>query len=151
MNSVAYLTNEAGLAGCDDPYATLSRLIGNLSGFVYRRRDDPHWTMEFVSEGCRDLTGYDPHRFIDPASIAFGDLVARADWSRANERVRLAILHRRRATVRYRLRTAYGAWVQVEDRFTPVVDADGRVLAIEGVIDRARGNPLPCDPPDREP
>jgi hypothetical protein len=28
--------------------------------------------------------------------------------------------------------------VQLEDRFTPVVTAAGKVLAIEGVIDRAR-------------
>ena len=130
-------------------HATLARLIGNLSGFLYRRRPDAHWTMEFVSAGCRDITGYDPHRFIANASIAFGDLIARADWKRVNERVRLAALHRQRATAEYLIRTAHGAWVQVEDRFTPIVNAAGEVLAIEGLIDRARcshsttGTPLP--------
>src|SRR5688572_4766067 len=130
-------------------HATLARLIGNLSGFLYRRRPDAHWTMEFVSAGCRDITGYDPHRFIANASIAFGDLIARADWKRVNERVRLAALHRQRATAEYLIRTAHGAWVQVEDRFTPIVNAAGEVLAIEGLIDSSRcshsttGTPLP--------
>ncbi|HEX2861008.1 MAG TPA: PAS domain-containing protein [Lacunisphaera sp.] len=121
-------------AGCP---GTLSRLLGNLSGFAYRRRHDARWTMEFISDGCRDVTGYDPHRFIANASIAFGDLVANNDRERVNERVRLAVLHRHRATVEYLLHTAHGAWLRVEDRLTPVFDAAGRLLAIEGIIDRA--------------
>ncbi len=121
--------------------ATLTRLIGNLNGFMYRRRHDARWTMEFVSGGCRDITGYDPHRFIANASIAFVDLIARSDWKRVNERVRVAALHRRRVTIEYLIRTASGAWVQVEDRLTPIVNSAGKILAIEGVIDRARGDP----------
>src|SRR5688572_31812753 len=37
-------------------------IFGNLGGFLYRRRLDSNWTMDFVSDGCRDITGYDPHR-----------------------------------------------------------------------------------------
>lgn len=121
-----------------DCQATLSRLIANVSGFVYRRRPDARWTMEYVSSGFRDVTGYDPHRLIGNASIAFGDLISRADWKRVNERVWLAALQRQRATVDYLIRTAHGAWEQVEDRFTPIVNAAGKVLAIEGIIDRSR-------------
>lgn len=123
---------------CVDCHATLGRLIGNLSGFLYRRRHDPLWTMDFVSAGCRDITGYDPHRFLGNASLAFGDLIARSDWRRVNERVRLAVQQGQRATVEYLIRTAHGAWLQVEDRLTPVFNAAGKVLAIEGIIDRAR-------------
>jgi PAS domain-containing protein len=122
-----------------DSEVTLTRLVGNLSGFFYRRRLDPRWTMEFVSAGTRDITGYEPHRFIANASIAFSGLIARSDWARVNERVRLAVRRRQRATVEYLIRTAHGAWLRVEDRFTPVVNDDGEVLAIEGIIDRARG------------
>lgn len=79
---------------CVDHRATLGRLIGNLSGFFYRRRPDSGWSMDFVSGRCRDITGYDPHRFIGNASIAFGDLIARTDWKRVNEHVEFAIRHR---------------------------------------------------------
>ncbi len=138
-----------------DCHAAVLRLIGNISGFVYRRRFDPSWTMEFVSSGCRDVTGYDPHRFIANASIAYGDLIARSDWKRVNERIRLAVRHRQRASVQYLIRTAHGLETLVEDRLTPVVNAAGHVLAIEGIIDRARGNPIriagplsPAEEPD---
>lgn len=126
------------LVNCVDCDAALTRLIGNLRGFVYRRRPDARWTMDFVSAGCRDVTGYDPHRFIANASLAFGDLIAPADRPRVDERVRFAARHRQRATVEYRIRTAHGAWALVEDRFAPVVNAAGEVLAIEGIIDRVR-------------
>ncbi len=123
---------------CIDCRDAFARLLGNLSGFAYRRRHDSRWTMEFVGEGCRDVLGYDPHRFIGNASIAFGELVARADWRRVNERVRLAAWHRQRATVEYHVRSAHGALVLIEDRFTPVINAAGELLAIEGIIDRPR-------------
>ncbi len=123
---------------CVDCRATLERLLGNISGFVYRRRLDARWTMEFVSDGCRDITGYDPHRFIANQSLAFADLIAPPDLSRVNAQVRAAAQHGRRVTLDYLIRAAHGAWVQVEDRLTLVVNAAGKVFAIEGVIDRAR-------------
>jgi hypothetical protein len=106
-----------------DCQAMLSRLIGNLSGFAYRRRHD---------------AGYEVHRFIANASLAYGDLIVPADRPRVEERVRLAVRLRQRATVEYRIRTAHGAWALVEDRFSPVVNAAGEVIAIEGIIDRVR-------------
>lgn len=135
---------DPSFVNCVDCDATLSRLIGNLCGFVYRRRPDARWTMDFVSAGCRDVTGYDPHRFLADGSIAFGDLIAPADRLRVDEHVRFAARHRQRATVEYRIRTAHGAWALVEDRFAPVVNAAGEVLAIEGIIDRVgRHHPAP--------
>jgi PAS domain-containing protein len=138
--------SNAPFGKCVDCQATLARLIGNLSGFLYRRRPDVTWTMEFVSAGCRDLIGYDPHRFIGNASIAFGDLVSRSDSKRVNERVRLAVLHRQRATIEYLIQTAHGTLLRVEDRFTPIINSAGKVLAIEGIIDRARSDHAPAWP-----
>lgn len=122
---------------CPDCRSTVDRLIGNASGFVYRRRHDARWTMDFVSEGFRDVTGYDPHRFLANESLAFADLIAATDRERVDEQVRMAVERRLRIVLQYFVRTAHGAWVLVEDRFAPVVNAAGSALAIEGVIDHA--------------
>lgn len=115
---------------CVDCYATLGRLIGNLGGFLYRRQHDRRWTMDLVSTESRGIIGYDPHRFLANGSIAFAGLIARSYWERGNERVCLAVLHRGRATIEYLIRTAHGALVEVEDRFTPVVSSAGKLLPI---------------------
>jgi len=35
-------------------------------------------------------------------------------------------------------------WVQVEDRFTPLMNSTGHVLAIEGIVDRVRCPSVPA-------
>jgi PAS domain-containing protein len=119
-----------------DCHATLQRLVGNLNGFAYRRRLDRDWTMEFVSRGCRDITGYDPHRLVNNTNIVYSDLIARSDLKRITDCVHTAARRRQRATIEYSIRTASGIWLRVEDRFTPVANAAGEIDALEGIIDR---------------
>ena len=64
-----------------DTRRMLHRLIVNLSGFVYRRRADARWTMEFLSAKARDITGYDPHRYLGNQSLVFLDLIHPDDRS----------------------------------------------------------------------
>lgn len=122
---------------CVDCQAVFERLIGNLRGFVYRRRHDARWTMEFISEASRDITGYDPHRFIHNESLAFADLIAPGDRLRVNRLVEHAVRSRRRLALEYHIRSAHGLLLRVEDRLAPVFNSAGRLLGIEGVIDRA--------------
>ena len=50
-------------------------LLGNLPGMVYRCHNDRDWTMIFVSEGCVELTGYQPDDLIDSHTIAYGQCI----------------------------------------------------------------------------
>src|SRR5580698_333799 len=43
---------------------SISTLFSNLPGMAYRCLNDGAWTMEFVSGGSRELTGYDPEALI---------------------------------------------------------------------------------------
>lgn len=51
-------------------------LLSHLPGLAYRCRYDPDWTMEFVSEGCKALTGYDADSLLGNRDISFNSLIA---------------------------------------------------------------------------
>ena len=50
----------------------LDTLVDNLPGMVYRARFDGTWHTRFVSDGCRDLTGYKPDDFIEHKGLHHG-------------------------------------------------------------------------------
>jgi CheY-like chemotaxis protein len=53
----------------------LSTLMNNLPGMAYRCRNDPNWTMEFVSEGCQALTGYPARDLLYNKRMAYAKLI----------------------------------------------------------------------------
>src|SRR3990172_3918905 len=55
--------------GVDPSLHFLSALMRNLPGMAYRCRNDREWTMEFVSDGCFDLTGYRPAELLESGTV----------------------------------------------------------------------------------
>ena len=53
----------------------LSTLISNLPGIVYRYLNDERRTIEFISDGCVELTGYEPSDFVGEGVSSYLDLV----------------------------------------------------------------------------
>lgn len=118
------------------------RLVRNIDGFVYRRRSDADWTMEFASEGARAVTGYDPHRLLyENRSISLFQMIDPDDRHRVLDTIAEAVARNHRFSVRYRITTAFGAPVEVEDRGIGVVGESGEIDAIEGVITVVREKP----------
>lgn len=54
---------------------TLSNLIDNLPGIIYRCALDEDYTMEYLSDACSRITGYSPDDFIKSKTISFNDLI----------------------------------------------------------------------------
>ncbi|MFH1143953.1 MAG: PAS domain S-box protein [Candidatus Eisenbacteria bacterium] len=109
-------------------------LISNLPGMVYRCRNDGSWTMEFVSEGSVELTGYTPEQLISNAHIAYADLMHAEDAGTAWNRVQEAVRQRRHFEIEYRIRTASGAEKWVSEKGLAVFSPEGDLLALEGFI-----------------
>ena len=53
----------------------LSTLMSNLPGMAYRCRNDRNRTMEFVSEGCFELTGYQPDDLTGENQLPFSQII----------------------------------------------------------------------------
>lgn len=112
----------------------LATLMGNLPGMAYRCRNEGTWIMEFVSEGCADLTGYQPTDLIENGTVAFSDLIHPEDRSIAWKNIRQAIKERQKFQVMYRILTATGAEKWVWEQGLGVFSAKGDLLAIEGFV-----------------
>ncbi|MES2607046.1 MAG: diguanylate cyclase, partial [Pseudomonadota bacterium] len=102
----------------------LEMLLSELDGMVYRCRQDEHWTMEFVSEGCFKLTGYHPDELLGNARISYESITHPDDRQRVRDQVSQALAANTTFNIEYRLVHANGSIVWVWERGTAVASSD---------------------------
>jgi len=112
----------------------LKTLLGNVNGMVYRCRDDAQWTMEFVSEGCKKITGYESRDLMFNGRVSYESLTHAEDQVWVRQAIREALKRKAPFDLEYRIVHADGAVRWVWERGTGVEDSQGRVVAIEGLI-----------------
>ena len=111
-----------------------SVLLSNLPGMAYRCAFDKDWTMQFVSNGCFELTGYLPNELIDNACITFNEIICpeyrNPIW---NESVEHMIKHMNNR-YEYEILTASGERKWVLDINQGLYDESEQIVALEGII-----------------
>ena len=112
----------------------LATLMANLPGMAYRCRRDQRWTMVFVSEGCRLLTGYAPEDLIQNRRKAYADLIHPEDRQQVWTAVQGAVADKKPFQVAYRLLTAGGTEKWVWEQGVGVWSSAGEADALEGFI-----------------
>ncbi|HEY8067806.1 MAG TPA: diguanylate cyclase [Burkholderiales bacterium] len=117
-----------------DQERMLKTLLSQLDGMVYRCRDDEFWTMEFVSEGCKTLTGYRPEDLLFNSRISYEEVTHSEDRARVRTAIREAVAAARRFDVIYRIVRADGMARWVLERGSGVFGPDGKLQAIQGFI-----------------
>lgn len=121
----------------------LDTLMHNLPGMVYRCRNDPEWTMEFVSSGCIDLTGYAPEDLIQNHTISFASLIVPEDWQRVYDIIRQGIDIHQPFQVEYRISDRAGRVREIWGQGRGIFNNEGELVALEGYItdnrERKRG------------
>ena len=113
---------------------TLLTLMGNLPGMAYCCRNDEHWTMLFVSEGCLELTGYAPADLTGNRKLAYAELIHPDDREKVWDEVQSALAARTRFRLVYRLATATQGERWMWEQGHGIFSADGELVAIEGFV-----------------
>jgi diguanylate cyclase (GGDEF)-like protein/PAS domain S-box-containing protein len=115
----------------------LRTLIGNLDGMVFRCCADALTSMEFVSDGCVALTGYQPAELLADGAHPYGTLILAEDQERAPDSAprTTSPAAGHRYSIEYRIRRADGEERLVWERGMPVLDAAGDIIAYEGFIE----------------
>jgi len=109
-------------------------LLTNISGAVYRCKNDPQWTMEFISDAIKDITGYTADDFIDSKTLSFDSIILPEDSAMIEQMVERAIQHRQPYVLEYRINHADGQVRWVYEKGQAIVDAQGAVVCLDGVI-----------------
>ena len=94
----------------------LSTLLSNLPGLAYRCRHDQNRTMEFLSEGVVELTGYAPAELVGNQQLCYAQLIHPEDRQRVFEEIELALHQHGRFQLLYRIITRGGPEKHVSEQ-----------------------------------
>ncbi|MEM1158949.1 MAG: PAS domain S-box protein [Verrucomicrobiota bacterium] len=125
---------EAARAQLSDNERQLATLFGNLPGMAYRCELDEFWTMNFISEGCLEVTGYQPEELIGNRVASFEDLILEDDREWVREDVNLALSRKTRYELTYRIQHRSKGVRWLWERGQGVYDANGKTIKLEGFI-----------------
>ena len=112
----------------------MSTLLSNLPGMAYRCLNNRCWTMEFVSKGCWELTGYHYWEIENNEVINYGELIFVDDQQMVWNEVQAALDEKKEFQLEYRIITRNGNIKWVWEKGRGVFDDNGEIIAIEGFI-----------------
>ena len=109
-------------------------LLDNLPGMVYRCHNDHDWTMEFLSDGCYDLTGYLPEELVLNQRRSYNDIIFEEDRKYIWDEVQKAFSINKPFTFEYRIKCADGKIKWVWEKGKCLLNDLGNLICIEGFI-----------------
>jgi PAS domain S-box-containing protein len=112
----------------------LSALFSELPGMAYRGHNDRPRTLEFVSEGCLDLTGYTASELVGHGPVVYGQLIHADDREKIWRKIQAALKEHKPFRLSYRLTPKSGQEKWVWEQGRGVWSAEGEVQALEGFI-----------------
>ncbi len=104
-----------------------------LPGMAYRCSNDHEWTMQIVSAGSQELTGYSPIEFIE-RRITFEELILPEYRQMIWDTIQAAILDRSNFMIEYKIKDRAGNVKWVWEKGTGIYDENGSLLFLEGYI-----------------
>jgi PAS domain S-box-containing protein len=111
----------------------IEALVANVPGIVYRCLCDANWTVEFISKGVTEISGYPPEVFMNN-TLLWQNVVHPDDRESVVQQTRMALAARSAYAIDYRIIHANGTirWVCGTGRGH--YDSDGTLKYLNGVI-----------------
>jgi len=124
------ITNE-GLMESEERFRTL---VSNIPGIVYRCAFDLNWTIQYMSDEVKVLSGYPASDFLDNAVRSFASIIHPDDRKKLEDVVSESVAGSRPFTLEYRILHKNGDVRWVYERGQATKDKSGEVLWLDGAI-----------------
>jgi PAS domain S-box-containing protein len=112
----------------------LKTLLSHLPGMSYRCMNDRNWTMEFVSEGCMAVTGYDPEELIVNNHLSYRQIIHPEYRDIVWETCQTAIQSKKSFKIEYKIITKTGDTKWVREQGEGIFSDQDTFIAVEGCI-----------------
>jgi len=109
-----------------------STLLSNLPGMAYRCANDRDWTVIFVSDGSRGLTGYEPSELENNRVVSYNSLINPDDQKSTWDNVQAALRDKRPYQLSYRIKRKDGQLRWIWEHGRGVFGPTGELLFLEG-------------------
>jgi len=113
---------------------TLTNLISNLPGFVYRCKNDKEWTMEYLSEGFSAITGYSVEDIMEFKKLTFKDIIHPDYRHHLQEQWQVLLANKSPLEEEYPIITKNGETRWVWERGRGIFNDDDSLIYLEGFI-----------------
>ncbi len=111
-----------------------SVMVANLPGITYRCLYDKNWSMVFISDYIRTLTGYLADDLIANQKIAYNDIIFSKDRKRVSTVINAAVKDKKEWSLDYRITSKEGNIIWVAEYGRALYDESGSVLFLDGII-----------------
>ncbi len=112
----------------------MTNLISNMQGLVYSCLNDENWTMQYISEGCFEITGYKPNELLNNKVRSYNQLIHSEDVDYVRETIQDAVESKKNYTLEYRIIDKKRKEKWVWEKGQGVFDNNGELLVLEGII-----------------
>jgi len=114
---------------------TLTSLLRNLPGLVYRCDHNQERTMQFISPSCEELIGYPSKAFVEARQLSYGkDLIHPEDRERVWQETKAALKDCKTFQLSYRLKCSDGSVKWVWEQGCGVFAESGKIIGCEGYV-----------------
>ena len=112
---------------------SLEHLISNIPGFFFRCQSNNNWTMEFLSNGCKLITGYPKEDLLNDRIIAYNNLIYPEDQNYIRKQIFMKLNDQNQYRIEYRIIHKTGKILWVEENGHAIYQNEELVL-LEGFI-----------------
>lgn len=108
-------------------------VLGNLPVMAFHCLNNDSRTLQWVSAGCRELTGYTAEE-LNSGSFAFTDIIYSSDREEVRLKIHQAIQENRAYDLIYRLQTAWGQERWIREIGQAIYAEDGTADSISAIV-----------------